>query len=302
MSVAASLTRPKRDNSETMARIAGSLAEEKDVKVSHAEDAKEVVAPIAKVAAPVAKVSSLEEQARMAWAAIAKPVTEESFTTWYCATQQKPAAAKRPAATPATGPAAKKQSVLPGIATPGMPQSALSQAKRTALLKGVVTSLKAAIKGKGKWHAGDSETLSGSTVCDATEFAALFPGVALTSSGGVLTTFKLSREDLESAFGSTLKATVATYNRPRSFAKSYKTGSADLDFSSVRAQISNGSPPAARHQSCPRTHEHAPTSSSKPTPTHAGRRQVQQRHLDSDSQVQRESGWWLRRLWRLPRQ
>ena len=274
MSLPASLGRPKRDNTETLARIAGSLAQEKEVKVpvpDAADDKDFFEAPAAKAAAPVAKAAvpsaSLEEQARMAWAAIAKPVTEESFVTWYCATQKKPAAGKRAAETPVTGPAAKKQSLLPGAAMPGMPQSALSQAKRTAFLKGVVTSLKAAIKGKGKWHAGDSETLSGSTVCDAAEFSALFPGVALTSSGGVLTTFKLGREDLERAFGSSLKATVATYNRPRSFAKSFKTGSTDLDFSSVRhprTELGSRAPAAnasRRRRGAARTHPrtHAPT-------------------------------------------
>ena len=286
MSLPASLARPKRDNSETLARIAGSLAQEKDVEVpkAAAQD-KEFEAPAAleapvrdRQAAPkVAKVaapgSSLEEQARMAWASIAQPVTEESFVAWYCATQKKSVAAKRPTETPCTGPVSKKQSVLPGAA---MPQT-LSQAKRTALLKGVVTSLKAAIKSKGKWHAGDSETLSGSTVCDVAEFGALFPGVALTSSGGVLTTFKLSRDDLDRAFGSTLKATVGTYNRPRSFAKSYKTGSADLDFSAVRAQhigmdhapqSRSASPIVRTHsRSRPRTHQSTHGRTHPPTRT-----------------------------------
>ena len=182
-SVPASLARPKRDNSETMARIAGSLAKEAEVKVASStksDDDKAFDLPAAKVAAP--QPSPLELEARKAWAAIAKPVTEESFVAWYCATQKKTVAAKRPAETPITGPAAaKKQALLPGASTPAVPQ-ALTQAKRTALLKGVVTSLKAAIKSKGKWHAGDSETLSGATVCDAAEFAALFPGVALNGS------------------------------------------------------------------------------------------------------------------------
>ena len=122
----ASLSRPKRDNSDTLARIAGSLAQEEDVKVPYADDDKEFEAPTAKVATPAAKVvapvSSLEEQARMAYAAIAKPVTEESFVTWYCATQKK-SATKRPAETPLTGPVAKKQSVLPGASTPAKPPS-----------------------------------------------------------------------------------------------------------------------------------------------------------------------------------
>ena len=62
----------------------------------------------------------------------------------------------------------------------------------------------------------------------------------MTSSGGVLTTFKLGRDALEAAFGSTLKATVATYNRPRSFAKSFKTGSTDLVFASADGKYSKG--------------------------------------------------------------
>lgn len=292
--MSAALARPKRDNSETMARIAGSLAKESEVKgaCTHDDD-KEFELPAAKVlvSAPVAKVAAppqgslLDAEARMAWAAISKPVTEASFVAWYCSTQ-KAAAAKRPAETPVTGPpVAKKQALMPGAAAPAQ----LTQGKRTALLKGVVTSLKAAIKGK-KWHAGDSETLSGSTVCDAAEFAALFPGVPLTSSGGVLTTFKLSRAELERAFGTTLKATVATYNRPRSFGKSYKTGSTELDFASVRTPRTLTAPGCARgHHAI--THLHPSR-----TLSHIGRRQVQQGHLDSYSEVQRAGG---RRLWRL---
>ena len=315
---AAALARPKRDNSETMARIAGSLAKESEAKgaCTHDDD-KDFEVPAAKISAPapVAKVaalqgSSLDAEARMAWAAISKPVTEASFVAWYCSTQEA-GAAKRPADTPVTGPpAAKKQSLMPGAAAPAQ----LTQGKRTALLKGVVTSLKAAIKGK-KWHAGDSETLSGSTVCDAAEFAALFPGVPLASSGGVLTTFKLSRTELERAFGTTLKATVATYNRPRSFGKSYKTGSTELDFASVRARAARTHGAHARRArthgaharrtrttctltapACARGHHAITHRHPSRTLSHTGRRQVQQGHLDSDSEVQRAGGRRLRRF------
>ena len=56
----------------------------------------------------------------------------------------------------------------------------------------------------------------------------------------MLTTFKLGAADLDAAFGSTLKATVTTYNRPRSFAKSFKTGTTPLDFASAEGKYSRG--------------------------------------------------------------
>merc|ERR1712070_1087823 len=117
---------------------------------------------------------------------IAKPVTEESFIAWYCGAHS---ASKKKAAAPRSAPAAKKQALLPGASAAPKPQ--LAKGKRSALLKAVGASLKGAIKAKKtKWHAGDADTLAGSTVCDAAEFRELFSGVALTVKG-VTTSFAL---------------------------------------------------------------------------------------------------------------
>jgi len=205
-------------------------------------------------------MATKEEQAHAAWEAIAKPVTEESFVAWYMSTHNKKAdkkaEPKRPAeamTTPFTmADPAKRQALglgavpasagaatirTPAPSTPAA--SSLSKGKRTALLKGVVVTLKAAIKAK-KWHMGDSETLAGTTVCDPSEFAALFPGTVMSSKGGALTTFSLSQSELDAAFGELLKAKVNTFNHPRAFAKSFKTGSADLSFVSAEGKYSKG--------------------------------------------------------------
>ena len=268
-------------------------------------------------------MATKEEQAHAAWEAIAKPVTEESFVAWYMSTHNKKAdkkaEPKRPAeamTTPFTmADPAKRQALglgaVPasaGAATPRTPAastpaaSSLSKGKRTALLKAVVVTLKAAIKVRRtalqvalrsqpvgappsrrrcpvaarnlalraaaapgrvcrvpqpfralpkvasrpspwqakKWHMGDSETLAGTTVCDPSEFAALFPGTVMSSKGGALTTFSLSQSELDAAFGELLKAKVNTFNHPRAFAKSFKTGSADLSFVSAEGKYSKG--------------------------------------------------------------
>ena len=139
-------------------------------------------------------------------------------------------------------PAAKKPRAAPAssaAAASGTAPAALSKGKRTALLKAVSTSLKAAIKGKKtKWHAGDSDTLAGSTVCDASDFAALFPGVSMTKKG-VATSFTLDGDSLAAAFGDS-KLSVPTWQAARSFQKAHKTGSEEVAIVSAEGKYSTG--------------------------------------------------------------
>ncbi len=181
------------------------------------------------------------DEARAAWAMITKPVTEESFIAWYCgahtASKKKAAA---PRSEPTAAPAAKKQALLPGASAAPKPETQLAKGKRAALLRAVVASLKGAIKAKKtKWHAGDADTLAGSTVCDAAEFRELFPGVALTVKG-VTTSFALQGSSLRDAFGD-LKLSVQTWSRTRrSFEKAYKTGSEAVALESAEGKYSAG--------------------------------------------------------------
>jgi hypothetical protein len=178
-------------------------------------------------------MSTKLEQAHEAWAAVAKPVTEASFVEWYMKTHNKKREKKRPLenSAAAAGPPPKKQTTLfGGVQTPTtsaapVPAAAtLSKGKRTALKKNIVKSLKAAIRGrKTKWHSGDSASYPGSTVCDPVEFAELF-ATPLTATGKV-THFDLGEEQLSEIFCKLLEGvSVATYSRPRSFRKAYKTG------------------------------------------------------------------------------
>eukprot|EP00656_Telonema_subtile_P046303 TRINITY_DN52690_c0_g1_i1.p1 TRINITY_DN52690_c0_g1~~TRINITY_DN52690_c0_g1_i1.p1 ORF type:complete len:132 (+),score=42.91 TRINITY_DN52690_c0_g1_i1:39-434(+) len=85
------------------------------------------------------------------------------------------------------------------------------------------------------------EVVVGSTPCDAKEFAALLPGVELHSSGGVLTTFNLDKAQVEAAFGDLIKTLkVQTWSRPRSFQKSWKTGSTEISINSAEGKYSKG--------------------------------------------------------------
>ena len=191
------------------------------------------------------------DQAREAWAAIEKPVTEASFVRWYCATHNLKRSA---AAEAAPAPAAKKaatQGLLPGAAPPsaaaggGAASSVLAKGKRTALVKGLLTSLKAAAKAK-RWHRGDGETLTCTVVLDASDFSALLAGagVALPAAGasGVVTAFALSQPQLAALLGEGLDAAVKvpTWSRPRAFSKSYKTGDALLSFAGADGKYSKG--------------------------------------------------------------
>ena len=85
--------------------------------------------------------SAEEAAARSAWAAISKPLTEETFVAWYVAAHphKKRAAPKQSSG---AAPAAKKQATLGG----GAAVTAMPKGKRSALLKAVAGSLKAAIK------------------------------------------------------------------------------------------------------------------------------------------------------------
>ena len=130
---------------------------------------------------------------------------------------------------------------LPGAtATPTPAQHKKSAAKTKALLKAVGTSLKGAIKGRAaKWHEGDRAMLAGSTVCDADEFAALFPGVVLTKKG-VTTSFSLGASDIARAFGD-LKCKIPTWTQShRAFQKAYKTGSKEVTLPSAEGKYSSG--------------------------------------------------------------
>lgn len=187
---------------------------------------------------PLAPSKGVDDSAaRAAWNAFAKPVTEEAFVAWYLANVSAGGGKKRGAASGAE-PAPKRQAQ----AAPAGAAATLGKGKRTALLKGVTTSLKANIKGKkgAKWHAGDVETLNGTAVMDKAEFDALFPGVAMTKKG-VATSFVLEGASLEAAFGG-FKASVVCWSRtrPGSFQKSYKTGSQDVSLRSAEGKFSTG--------------------------------------------------------------
>jgi len=176
-----------------------------------------------------------EEQAREAWAAISKPVTEETFVTWYCANHNRKSQKRAvdQVDNPSSAPVQKRQATSTA-------SLALPKGKKTALLKGIVAGLKKGVKAK-KWHCGDSETIINTTVCDSLEFPALFPDASFSSSGGLVTTFSLNTEMLKSAFGNLITGIkVQTFNRPRSFQKSYKTGSQEVTLSSAECKYSKG--------------------------------------------------------------
>eukprot|EP01047_Picozoa_sp_COSAG01_P059247 COSAG01_NODE_7087_length_3359_cov_1.144479_3_plen_263_part_00 len=203
--------------------------------------------PFGGFAAPAPVATTKEEQAHEAWEAVAKPVTEASFKAWYMANHQRKAPKKTKAPKqPAGQPAAKRQQqlLLPGAAVAAAPRAAppaMGKGKRTAMLKAVASSVKAAIKAKKpKWHAGDTEKLNGTTVCDPEAVAQLFPGVTMTKKG-VTTSFHLASGDIAAVFGASLKAKVATWSRTRrAFEKSYKTGSQEMSFVSAEGKYSTG--------------------------------------------------------------
>ena len=200
------------------------------------------------------------DQAREAYAAIEKPVTEASFVRWYCATHNlKSGAGKRGAAdlgggAGASAPPAKKaatQPLFPGAsappagagAGPSAAAAALPKGKKSAYVKGLMTSLKAAAKAK-RWHKGDVETLTCSVVLDAADFAALMSGagVSLPAATGVVTALSLAAAQLSALLGAGLDEAikVPTWSRPRAFAKAFKSGDALLTFASAEGKYSRG--------------------------------------------------------------
>jgi len=155
-------------------------------------------------------------------------------------------------------PPAKKaatQALLPGASAPpaaaaaagaaggASVSSAAFKAKRTALVKGLLTSLKAAAKAK-RWHRGDDETLTCSVVLDAADFGSLVAGAGVTlpaASSGVVTAFTLSSAQLSALLGAALEAVkVPTWSRPRAFSKSVKSGDATPTFAGAEGKYSRG--------------------------------------------------------------
>jgi hypothetical protein len=143
----------------------------------------------------------------------------------------------------AAGPSAASAST--GVATTSLPA-----ARRNALLKAIVTSLKSAIKSK-KWYSndGDLEECTGETVMMEEEFKSIFSSVGnlLAEVGkdgqekksSVVTNKTLRKDDLTSIFGTQLDGiSVSTYNKPRNFQKQYKTGKANLVVSSAHLNYS----------------------------------------------------------------
>lgn len=157
-------------------------------------------------------MATKEDQAREAYAAIAKPVTEETFVQWYCKTHKKKSTKKRARAEDDPSAAnvvvvndttkkAKKQQTIFGAAHPKAPLAAskLSKGKRTALLKQLLSSLKSSIKSHSKkWHPGDSASKIGTMVCGSDEFMELFD---INLENGVLTHFALDTRQIEELFG-----------------------------------------------------------------------------------------------------
>jgi len=205
----------------------------------------------------LAPAPTKQDQAREAYAAIDKPVTEAAFVKWYCATHalktgKRSADAGAGGGAGAAAPPAKKaatQALLFGASAPSAaPAPAaggapLSKGKKSALVKGLLTSLKAAAKAK-RWHAGDDETLTCSVVLDSADFAQLMAGadVALpAASAGVVTAFALTGAQLAQLLGPALEALkVGTWSRPRAFSKSFKAGDAALSFAGADAKYSRG--------------------------------------------------------------
>ena len=183
-------------------------------------------------------------------------MTEASFVKWYCATHNlKPAKRAAEAGAAGIAPPAKKaatQALLPGASAPpaaaaagaagGVPPAAF-KAKRAALVKGLLTSLKAAAKAK-RWHRGDDETLTCSVVLDAADFGALMSGAGVAlpaASSGVVTAVVLSSAQLSTLLGPALEAVkVPTWSRPRAFCKSGKSGDATLTFAGAEGKYSRG--------------------------------------------------------------
>ena len=73
------------------------------------------------------------------------------------------------------------------------------------------------------------------------DFKSIFTGIALVTDSPTITSFSLAEEDLKRVFGSELEGiSVKTYSRPRSFRKSWPTGSVAVAIDSGTGKYSNG--------------------------------------------------------------
>jgi len=127
----------------------------------------------------------------------------------------------------------------------------LTEAKKKALLKGLVASLKTAIKAKKFYNHGGSEECTVDAVMAPSEFHAMFGALGnvlakvdkegkVKKESAVVTNKHLSEGDVAGLFGTLLgELKVNTFSKPRSFEKQVKTGSEVLTVGDASLTYSN---------------------------------------------------------------
>ena len=104
--------------------------------------------------------------------------------------------------------------------------SALTDAKRTALLKGLAHGLKQSIKGTKFYNCGSHATCKAEAAMAYDEFCELFASVGDVepTNSRVVTKIFLNDEDVYQLFGSLLaEITTHPYSEPQNFRKQYKS-------------------------------------------------------------------------------
>jgi hypothetical protein len=159
-------------------------------------------------------------------------IREVDFIQWFIKSESKgvkrtlEATSSTASVSASAGPAAKKPKATPisGALPPFTLAPIMNAARKKALLKGLVTTLKASIKSK-KWYSDASiEDCNSETVMSEVEFQSLFGNIgkakadAKASSVVIAKTF--TSEETAQLFGALLSGLkTMTYNKPRNFSK-----------------------------------------------------------------------------------
>lgn len=176
---------------------------------------------------------------------IRKPVTADTFATWFLDWQDRNSLSVKKAR-PSPGTSSSSSTVTPAqAAKEGKAAEKAAKAKKTALLKGLIQSCKSNLK-KHNWYAsGCHNDVAAEVVMTLDEFNAIFQDVGTVDPtkkpSKTITTKNLSSADCLAVLGApALEMKVLTKSVARTFQKSYSTGQAKAYIASAALSYSTG--------------------------------------------------------------
>ena len=222
----------KKEKAAAMApAIAAAKAEKRTLKVAQNEKCK--ASNLAKKLADKEKAKAEEKARREAKKEAKKKIEKTKRLAEKAFVQQKKEAEKTAAAAAALAP--------PPSAAEAAAAAIAEVSKKSALLKGLVASLKASINAIKWYNIGGYDICAGELIMSEKEFDLVFSGIGTAQAkngreSSTLVLKSLSAEETRVLFGPLIQGlTCTTHNKPKNFKQQYRTGSAAISIHSRTA-------------------------------------------------------------------